>query len=185
MEPMIKGYCVRGVAQHILVTSELLQRLDPAVRLLAEQAAKGGSNEWRPRAQIITLLRAIASLHDNDEGARRALMAAGHRVGQGATNTFLRLLLKVLTPKIFAAKIPDFYKRDHRGGHIDIVDLKDKSLHLRINDIAGFDHMAPLSAGWMSQGLSAMGVKLISVSATPWSLDSPAPPTVDFVAHWQ
>lgn len=187
MEPMIKGYAVRYVANHILDTPELASRVDePTHRLARELGKRTEASDWVPRRDMITLLRGIAAACDSDEKARRAIVDAGRAVGDQATNTFLRLLMKMLTPRMFAAKLPDLFKRDHQGGgRIEIHRLEERAIHLQIRDIAGFDHMGPLSEGWFGSALSAMGLVLTTVSATPWSRDEPGPERVDFRAEWQ
>lgn len=187
MEPMIKGYAVRHVANHILATPELASRVDEPTHKLARDLAKRAEpSEWMPRREMVTLLRGIAAAHDTDARARASLVEAGRVVGENATNTFLRLLMKMLTPRMFAAKLPDLFKRDHQGGgRIEIHRLEERSIHLQIQDIGGFDHMGPLSEGWFGSALAAMGLALTSVSTTPWSRDAPGPERVDFRAEWQ
>lgn len=185
MEPMIKGYAVRDVAQHILDTPELARAIDPELLAFAGDAARSKeATAWVPRREMVALLRAIAATQPSDDDARLAIVGAGRRVCESATATFLRLLIKVLNPKMFAGKFPELYKRDHQGGSIELREVQSTTLVLRLNDVAGFDHAGPFMAGWIGFALEALGLRVTDITATPWSRAEPGPACVDFAARW-
>jgi hypothetical protein len=185
MEPMIKGYAVRDVAQLILDTPALSRALDPEMLAFATGAARAlDATAWVPRREMVALLRAIAAAHGSDEDARRALLAAGRRVCESATTTFLRLLIKVLNPRMFANKFPELFRRDHQGGSIELCEVRDDAIVLQLRDVAGFDHAGPFMAGWIGFALEALGLRVTELTVTPWSRAQPGPPCVDFAARW-
>src|SRR5262245_32651286 len=71
--------------------------------------------EWYPKEYEIALLRAIASVQGNDEGSFADLIGCGEFVASEATNSFLKILMKMLTPTMFAKKVPEFYLRDNKN----------------------------------------------------------------------
>lgn len=185
MEPMIKGYAVRDVAQLILDTPELARALDPEMLAFAQDAARTlDATAWVPRSGMVALLRGIAAAHDDEDAARLALVGAGRRVCESATATFLRLLIKVLNPRMFASKFPELFRRDHKGGSIELREVRDGALLLQIRDVAGFDHAGPFMAGWIGFALEALGLRVTELTVTPWSRAQPGPACVDFAARW-
>lgn len=113
-------------------------------------------------------------LSDGDEEkAREVLLACGRHTGREASNTFLKLLMKVLTPKLIAKKFPDFWKRDFTGGKIE-VDLGPNHLDFKIFDMTGHSHLCPLSAGWTGYNLEMMGQKVTDIQIHDWSLHDSA-----------
>lgn len=185
MEPMIKGYAVRDVAQHILETPDLSRGVDARVRELASGAARTlDATTWVPRRDMVALLGGIVAVYPDDDAARAALVTAGRKVCESATATFLRLLIKVLNPKMFANKFPELFKRDHQGGYIQMREVTDTALLMQLRDVEGFDHAGPFMAGWIGFALEALGLRLAELTATPWSRAEPGPRCVDFAARW-
>ena len=185
MEPMIKGYAVRDVAQLILDTPALAGALDlEMLRFAADAARKREATVWVPRREMVALLRGIASAHASEDDARRALVIAGRKVCESATATFLRLLIKVLNPRMFANKFPELFRRDHLGGAIELREVRDDALVLQLRDVEGFDHAGPFMAGWIGFALEALGLRVTEVTVSPWSKAQPGPASVDFAARW-
>lgn len=190
MEPMIRGYSVQQQL-HFLetqfepATSSSLKRTIPDE--IRTQLGDLKAAEWYPRAYSISVLRAIARHHGEDEkAAYEDLVRCGTFIAKEATNTFLKLLMRVLTPTLFAKKIPEFWKRDHTAGHftVDTSGAKDGVLQLELCDVEGFDHIGVVAIGWLSYGLTAMGKAGVVVSQTGWKLASPGPKSIQYRVHW-
>jgi len=145
------------------------------------------AQDWRPREELTGLWHAIADAAEpRDEAAvYQALVRCGEMVGSYATTTFLKLLLKVLTPRMFASKFPDFYKRDQKGGEGLVEEIGTKHVILVARGIKGYDHFGPVTVGWSSVPLRGMGLKGVKVSCSPWSLEAPGPEEVRFTASWE
>src|ERR1041385_2186448 len=75
----------------------------------------------------------------NDDRSREALHICGRYVAREATNTFLKLLMKLLNPGIFAKKLPDIFSRDFSSGRMT-VEMNGRTLTARIFDAPGFNH---------------------------------------------
>ncbi len=88
----------------------------PCRRKSREIVASAKSATWYPVATLAELLNSIASLAKGDEAkARELLINCGKYMAREATNTFLRLLMR-MTPALFAKKLPDFWGRDCTRG---------------------------------------------------------------------
>jgi hypothetical protein len=190
VEPMIRGYSVKqqlnfletqydpGVSQRLLAQVPENVRRDLTVVKPAD---------WYPREHSVHILRAIASHGGKDEGAVQSdLVRCGTFIATEATNTFLKLLMKMLTPALFAKKIPDFWQRDMKGGHfeVDTTEASSGRIQLRLCDIAGFDHIGIVSMGWISFGLKAMGKSDVNIKQQGWSLTTPGANKVTYDVTW-
>lgn len=185
MEPLIKAYIVEHTGRFMLSDSLIRERTDPA--LIEEiEARTSGKVTWYPRTTQVKLWRAIVATQPDEASAYDALVRSGEYVGTHMTTTFLRLLFKVLTPKMFGAKFPDLFKRDHHGGGEAVVEeISDKRVVLIARDIAGFDHFGPNTVGFARIAFGAMGLKNVKITCSPWSLTEPGPSVVRFVSEWE
>lgn len=143
--------------------------------------------EWYPRSYSVAILTAIASAEaDSDEACYRRLVDCGKFISSEATNTFLRLLLKILTPTMFAKKVPTFWDRDMRGGHfeVDLSGAKDKRIGMKLVDVEGFAHIGAVSAGFIEFGMEAVGEAGVKIAQSGWSLAQPGPAEVGYEVTW-
>jgi hypothetical protein len=144
--------------------------------------------EWYPRLHLVEFLRGIATVHGGDEkAAYRDIVACGQFVARDAATTFLRLLMKILTPVLFAKKIPDIWERDSRGGKMtaDASHVEQRLLIMHLTDVEGFDHIGPLAVGWITFAMTAMGKKGVDGKANGWSLATPGPRDLKIDMTWQ
>ena len=141
---------------------------------------------WYPVPLLAELNRAmVAALAGTDDAkARELLEGCGRYMGHEASNTFLRLFMRMLTPGLFAKKLPDIWKRDFTGGRLDI-EVTDGSLTCTIYDTHGHDHIGPISAGWIGFALKAMGKSIEKVNLQKWSLANPNPNGVVIEYYWK
>lgn len=190
MEPMIRGYSVKQQLNFLetqyepSVSEKLLAQVPAEVRrdLMTVKPA-----EWYPRQHSVAVLRAIASHGGkNQDAVQSDLMRCGTFIATEATNTFLKLLMKMLTPTLFAKKIPDFWQRDMKGGRFeaDVTEAGSGHIKLRLCDIAGFDHIGIVSMGWIVFGMQAMGKSDVKVVQEGWSLATPGASQVTYDLTW-
>jgi len=190
VEPMIRGYSVQ---QQLLfletqyepeISAKLIDQIPADVRTGLKDLKPA---DWYPRRYSVSVLRAIASRHGDDEKAvHDDLVRCGTYIVTEATNTFLKLLMKILTPTLFAKKIPEFWQRDQKGGHfeVDTSGAKDGRLVLKLCEVEGFDHIGVIGIGWISYGLRAMGKEDVTVTQSGWSLATPGPSNVSYDVRW-
>ncbi|MEM6731409.1 MAG: hypothetical protein AAF658_07620, partial [Myxococcota bacterium] len=73
-------------------------------------------DDWYPRSVLAEVINAMVSPLEDPKARVERMEDAGRHAAEQATNTFLRLLFKVLSPKLFCRKFPDFFDKYHRGG---------------------------------------------------------------------
>jgi len=143
----------------------------PAATL--QMAAGLAPAAWLPGEYYVDTLRKLAAVANGDnERARELLIESGVYVARTATNTFLRLLMKMLTPNLFAKKLPDFWKRDCTIGRLE-VEVAPPKITCRFIDMAAFDHAACTGAGFLSSAFQAMGKTIEKIEIKEWSLLKP------------
>ncbi|MCA9590120.1 MAG: hypothetical protein KC657_32675 [Myxococcales bacterium] len=144
--------------------------------------------EFYPVQHFTELLRGIAKEAGDDETTvRNEIARAGEFIAGVATSTFLKLLMKVLTPTLFAKKLPSLWERDNQGGQFvaDVSKADEGRLTLELKDIEGYDYIGPIALGWVRFAMSAMGEKVLESSLEGWSLANPSPKTVTLRLRWE
>lgn len=142
--------------------------------------------DWYPVALMTEINRSIATTlgKGEDEGAREALYKCGKFVATEATNTFLKLLMKMLTPNIFIKKLPDVFKRDFTRGRL-VAGLNGQTLTCSYYDLEGYDHIVVTASGFAAMALEAMGKTIESVKVNNWSLRTPYVEGASFDMTWR
>jgi hypothetical protein len=189
MEPFqTRGYFMMTTLKYIREVvpepkrSAIMRQISPETIRFAETVKP---TDWYPVTRNAEVLGAIVAANEGDEeAALKDLIGTGIFAAQEATNTFLKLLMKVLTPGLFAKKLPSLYQRDNSRGRVT-VEADDRRLVCRIDDAAGYRHLGPVSMGWATYALEQMGKKLQDSKIHGWSLATPDPDTVSFELHWR
>jgi hypothetical protein len=186
-EFQVRGYMILNVAGYLRDTvgeAEAKRMFDALSPKSREVVASAKSATWYPVATLAELLNSIASLAKGDEAkARELLVNCGKYMAREATNTFLRLLMRMLTPALFAKKLPDFWGRDCTRGKLS-VDVNERKLVCRTHDMKGFDHAVCTGAGFATFALEAMGKTIESTTIKDWSLSSPSADGASFELVW-
>jgi len=159
----------------------LIESLSPATRgiVTAEKPAS-----WSPMASYVELLKIVADQGKGDDAkARDSLIEAGRFVAQEASTTFLRLFLKMLTPNLFAKKVPTVWQRDFSRGRAE-AEISDKRLVFRMLDISEMDHIPCTAPGFISFAMESMGKSVKSINVHNWSLREPCVNGAYFELEW-
>ncbi len=164
-------------------TEEILASVSPALREVVPAIQPAA---FYPLSMFAELNRTLVThLAGNDEEkAEKVLIECGRYIGKEASNTFLKLLMRMLTPKLIMKKIPDFWKRDVTGGRVE-VHARENGLQCFMYDLEGYDHCCPLSAGWQQYNLEVMGKSLESTTVLKWSLAAPSQDGTSFEITWK
>jgi hypothetical protein len=144
-------------------------------------------NEFYPVDWSNALMRGIAATQDDPHKAYDAFIAVGRYVADDAINSFLRLLVKFMTPNLFARKFGTFFRKDQNFGEIetDLSGINDKRFLLYMSDVGGYEYVAPTAMGWIIHTLTTMGCDNIRIQET--LSPPPAPQNVDryrFEVSW-
>ncbi|HVK73960.1 MAG TPA: hypothetical protein VM734_11605 [Kofleriaceae bacterium] len=172
-EVNVRGYIVSKSSAYLrsIVSEAEARRIwegfSPALNHAISQAKPA---EWMPAAYSSEILRAIvAQSKGNEDHARDELIKCGRYIANEATNTFLRLLMRVLTPALFAKKLPGFWSRDSTAGRYE-VDVTEDKITCHLKEMEAFEHIAPIGMGYVSFALEAMGKKITKTQLHGWSL---------------
>lgn len=164
--------------------AKISERISPRVRGIMENI---NTVAWYPVADLSEIFGAIARHHEEADGkARDALVDVGRTIGETATTTFLKLIMKLLTPALFKAKLPNFWSRDHRIGTLSasLFDTNQRRLVVTLKDVGGYDFIGPVGAGFLAFALDGV-FKYKNPRATfDFSMADPGPKDVGYDVTW-
>ena len=80
-------------------------------------------------------------------------------------------------------RLPSFWQRDSTHGSYE-VDVTSDKIVCRLKDMQPYEHIAPISVGFVSHALEAMGKRLTMTKLHGWSLTTPNPAEQWFELHW-
>lgn len=187
--PMIRGYAIIQTAKYLqtqFTAAESKRGLETLPPRLRDQIPAWEPGQWYPRETTIALYKAIAAIRNDESGSYDDLVGCGEFIASEATNTFLRLMMRIMTPILFAKKIPDFFRRDHSAGRFDAdTSRADEALiTMRLTDVEGFDHIGVVAIGWIKFGMKALGKKKVTITQRGWTLAAPAPADIGYELRW-
>lgn len=134
--------------------AQIKAQLSPDVRA-ALPTIKAGA--WYPLHFATDQVRGIFQTYDDLDEAEAAIQRCGKFIGEQASNSFLRLLMKMLTLKMMVKKWPAFWLQYHNFGEMRVELLSPTHLVLTIEP--GYDFMYRLGAGWIEVVCIALGLK--------------------------
>lgn len=147
------------------VRDQIVAQLSPDIR---DKLSRVRAGNWYPIGDLVALLDAMAHIAATEAEADRTSRALGRHLSDAATGTFMRLLLKVMTPPVFLKKMPDIWPRMFSFGTFDVdpSGFKEKRASMIMRGVDGFEHVAPVSAGWIEGVHAAMGCGGVDVRYT-------------------
>ena len=186
-EPMLRGYLLERANNFIdahFPAPEAARIKEGFPVSLRDALSSLKPAQWYPREHCIAMHRAIAE-GAGRENAYETLVSLGEFMATEATNTYLRLLLRLMTPPLFCKNVPKFWQRDHSAGEFSLekVDSDAKRIEMRLHDVAGFDHVGPGSVGFLRFGRRAVGAQA-QFEQIGWSLDNPGPAEIRYRVTW-
>jgi uncharacterized protein (TIGR02265 family) len=115
-------------------------------------------DEWRPMALVADMNEAIYTSRDEPAHGYEDMVAAGKAIADYAAGTYVRLLIKLMTPKILASKWPAIWRKSHSFGEMTCVLESDRLLRMTLADVRDYTHVAPFVVGFLTFSLNAMGL---------------------------
>lgn len=185
----IKAYGFVGTLEFIekhydaAARQRILDGLMPETRRLMETVKKA---QWAPPLATTELWAGIVRESGDLESGREALVRGGRYVGNFATNTYLKLLMKMLTVNMFAKKFPDIWARDANFGKVTVdASQTDKGrLMVRFQELGTYPYFGPSCQGWLSFSLETMGLKNVKCELEGWSMQNPDPGELVYRITW-
>lgn len=180
----VRGYAITHAGEYLRQQGgdQAIAALSPALRQTLETAAAAS---WQPAAQMSEVFHAVAKLGKGDEAkARDHLEKCGEYQGMASSSTFLKLVMKVLTPSIFAKRVPTLWSRDSTVGTMD-VELFDDHIVIKFKNTEPLEHLAPTVIGYHRYVMKHMGINVIRSELHGWSLSQPSSADLWFASYWQ
>ena len=142
------------------------------------------SADWCPASVFSEVTQALASAGGGGDKSKDLLVKCGTHMSMEATNTFLKLFMKMMSPQLLVKKIPDLWKRDCTGGKLVVEELTEHSVRFSTSGMQGFRHAVCTAAGFVAFGVGAIGKKVDKVTIRGWSLDKPSEDGATFELTW-
>jgi hypothetical protein len=155
----LKGTYIRAAAAFLNDNYEEEQRRAMLAALAPRTRDVLGSvspSDWYPLEIGVDVLRQIERAHEGDAETRKVIRRAGRAIARDATGTFMKLLLKVLTPRMFASKFPEFWRRYHDFGDckIDVSRIEERWFAV---EVPGYEYLHSVGAGWIEHVFDSLG----------------------------
>lgn len=163
-EPEVKGYILRATDTCLNETFDpaaqdrIRGRLSDQTRQVTDKLTR---SQWYPGRCWNELIEAACEEESSQQARVDLMRTVGRYLAMDATGTYLRLLLKLFTPGMFLRKMPSFFERDIRPGHVtaDLSDLDNRRVMLTIQGGDAFSYLGPIAAGWIQFIFDQIGVK--------------------------
>lgn len=194
MTTKAKGFAIRSIGEYI-------QTLDPALRqrieagMTSEQLKvlyEGVGDEMYPYEFYGATYRAIANAFDNPEEGRRAVETAGGYAAEAMTNSFMRNLIRMMTPALFAQKCAQFMGRDFEGfegGGPDIsYDLsreKEGEIVMELRNAGKHPYLGASAVGFIKFVFEGMGKEGVKVEERDCEVTSYSAPFARWYISWK
>lgn len=115
-------------------------------------------DEWKPVSMVSDINQAIYSSCKDPETGYRDIISSGNAIADYAAGTYVRLLIKLMTPKIMASKWPDIWKKSHNFGVMKCKLEADRLLRMTLDEVGDYTHIGPCAVGFLTFSLNAMGL---------------------------
>ena len=188
-QPLMRAYTVQRELEFIDQYFDEPDREQVKAKIphdIQEEIRRLSRVDWCPIEYSSAVLHAIASAKHDPKGSFRDIVECGKFVSVEATNTFYKMLLKVVTPAIFFKKTQTIWSKDFKDVGTWEVQMHEggKSASLSLSGVGGMDHLAPVSEGFLTYVVESMGYGQVSCETHGWSLENPGPESVRFEMHW-
>jgi hypothetical protein len=161
MERLVKG--IHVVPLHDFIKQDydeetrghIYERMGEPAR---EMLRKLKREDWVPVALVSSVADALFMANPDPEKGYQDIVKSGAAIADYATNTYVRLVIKLMTPKIMASKWPDIWKKSHNFGLMQCDLEGDRLLRMTLDGVGGYTHIGPTVVGFLTFALRAMNM---------------------------
>lgn len=150
------------------------------------------ADEWYPYEYFTAPYRAIVAAHGDPVAGRRAVQEAGRWACEEMANSFLRLVMRMMTPGLFARKCPQLLAKDFKGfpgGAPDVVyDLsKEKSgeVTIELRNAGNHAYLGASAIGYIEFAFEHMGKKNLKVEERDCDISDFSAPYARWYISWK
>jgi hypothetical protein len=183
----VRGNCISAVLGYVEQAYDgerqrlVVGSLPPEVVAAMTEAKE---KDFYPGSYFSAGLRAVADASSSLEEARREVVNVGNHIAGASIATFMRLIMKMMTPKLLAYKLPDFFAKDFRNTRARLTAELTGSGEMKVSamDFGELPYVACAAVGWVRTGLEGIGCRGLTVEgpSDEWDL-----PEDHFVVRWQ
>lgn len=158
----VKGYTIVAALDYVrrrysaAERDVIFARLSPPLR---ESMNGLRPFDFYPRPWLSEIIEAVVAQHSDQDEAMSEVVSIAGSLAEGATNSFLRLMMKFMTPPLFAKKLPEIFQRDNRGGRmeVDTSRLSEKRFVMTVTEVEDFAYFNAICKGWIGYAFRQMG----------------------------
>lgn len=192
MDVAVRGPCLRGAGAYLrAIDPELARSIEAKYTPEMLRAVhESGPKDWIPVGLWKEALDGIVAAQPNIEAARKAIRGVGRYICEGTVNSFLRLLMRIMTPRLFAEKSGTMISRDFRGfpgGEIDYAyDVNDslRQVTIEVRNAGLHPYLGGTGQGFCEFAFQYMGKKGVVIDEPGCPVDQWAPPKVQLRMRW-
>lgn len=180
-----RGFVVLGIARYVdkILAPEMRERVLAATPEVSKQRQGLKRTEWYPLSYAVDQCAAIAEQFSDPQRSYDEVKRCGHFIADDASATYLKLLMKVLTPKLFARQFPEVWKRYHDFGRL-VTDMSRIDENYLIFTLPGYPYVTPMCHGWMEFVFDQLGKGDSLKVTTNHPLGAPTPEQVEYTLTW-
>lgn len=185
----VRGNCTAALLDYVDQTYDAERRqkvLASIPRDVVAAMQQANEKSWHPAAHFSQGLKAIADASASLEEARTEVVNVGTHIANASIESFMRLIMKMMTPKLLAHKLPDFFAKDFRNTEARLVAdasrAKQGEMKVMSRNMQDLPYVSCAAVGWLKAGLAGIGCKGLMVEgpSEDWTL-----PDDEFVIRWQ
>lgn len=194
MAAEVRAQCLGGVTTYLNtlspeVRSEILSTYSPELRAALEEPSP---NVYFPIEYWSSAIDSIVAIQPNIQQARQEVRKIGVCISEGIANSFLKLLMRIMTPSLFAKKCAAIVGRDFRGfptgGDPEVdFDLSKESageLLLTLKGVEQFKYLGGCGRGFIEFAFNYMGKKNLVIDEPNCADDEWAPSVIQLRVRW-
>jgi hypothetical protein len=184
MNAEIKGVGLRGLLKYIKQNNPggvepLLEKLPPAERKIFESPIL--TSNWYPYSVFAELLKIM-----DDEMGSGDLKLCRKYAEQSASldmNSIFKIFFKVGSPQFIIKRSDWFWKQYYRPGGMEVSEVTDTMVRIRVKDFNMVKHHCMIMEGWMEKALAMSGAKNPKMREV--QCRSQGAPFCEFVGEWE
>lgn len=174
-----------GIARYVdqALAPQMRQKVLDATPDLTSKRESLKKTEWYPLAYAVDQCAAIDAQFEDPHKSYDELKRCGHFIADDAASTYMKLLMKVLTPKLFARQFPEVWKRYHDFGKLasDMSHIEENRV---VFTIPGYPYVAPMCHGWLEFAFDCLGKGNSLEVETNQPPGAPVPDLVEYRVKW-
>jgi len=157
---------------------EELKRLLPEITRGIEELHK---DEWYPLGRLVEVCTTIDQVYGDAERGFAAIKGCGRYIAEEGASTYLKLVLKIVTPRLFVRQFPTLWKRYHDFGELTI-DTGGLDQNRATIFMPAYPCVRGLSTGWIEYAFTLFKTQVRIESNWPWR--APVPDRLELRLHW-